>query len=661
MEKIQIQQLGIDGNSVKREINRNIKNPFDAFNEYIWNSIDAGAKNIQIKIKADSKYIKELSIIDDGCGIDYDELNASLFGKFNTSQKAAQRNKNLSLPHGEKGFGRFAFIKFANDVSWETVYKDGSNKFQYSIKINKTSLDNYKLSVLEKTTRTVGTETIFNFESMKECEALTSNNKEDILDKLKESIALEFCWVIELLDINVKINNQPLDYELYKEPTVKDKFEINHEKFKIKFIKWKQQLKNQSSRYYLINSKGKEVFVETTTLNNKGDDFYHSIYVKSIYFDSFHVLKNRGENTFSELIKLIDTYLKRKRKPYIDQFANNKFQRFEKEKILPKFSKFEEQVKKPIFEKAVKEVISFAPSLVSSKTNNSQVKILLELINRLLDDDKSRDILYDILSVLLDNENKEYLEELKRLLDNYGLKNILGTIQLIERRKETIERLMKMIYDENKYYLESDLQKEIEESFWIFGEEYNLMIGAEEDDFNKLRKIYCENVLKLKPQEYENDKLSKRQVDLFICAQTEEGRCNKHLIVEIKKPSLNLTKDHYRQIEDYKDEINKIPEFNTEGRHCWNFILLYKDISKVHLKHFEEKIADKFTGKTVDSSKNTQIFVIKWADLLEEIRYRLKFVLEKLDAKKKNLIPKTKVTSQLHNFVEKTKKTSPHY
>ena len=102
--------------------------------------------------------------------------------------------------------------------------------------------------------------------------------------------------------------------------------------------------------------------------------------------------------------------MKRKRKPYIDQFANNKFQRFEKEKILPKFSKFEEQVKKPIFEKAVKEVISFAPSLVSSKTNNSQVKILLELINRLLDDDKSRDILYDILSVLLDNENKECLE-----------------------------------------------------------------------------------------------------------------------------------------------------------------------------------------------------------------------------------------------------------
>jgi len=57
-ENIKIQKLGIDGESVKREVFRNIKNPFDAFNEFIWNSVDAGAKNIIIKVKRGEAIIR---------------------------------------------------------------------------------------------------------------------------------------------------------------------------------------------------------------------------------------------------------------------------------------------------------------------------------------------------------------------------------------------------------------------------------------------------------------------------------------------------------------------------------------------------------------------------------------------------------------------------
>lgn len=635
----EVQQLGIDGNSVKREVNRNIKNSFDAFNEYIWNAIDAGAKNILINIKKDSKYIKELSIKDDGSGIDYKQLNKRLFGKFNVSPKSDEKETQHSLPHGEKGFGRFSFIKFANDVTWNTVYEDDdNNKYKYSIKINKNSLDNYSPTNPVKTNEPTGTETIFNFESMTECGALVSNNTKDILDKLKDNIVLEFCWILELFDINIKLNNQKLTYEDYKEPTVIDKdITIKNEKFDIKFIKWKQQLKNQSSRYYLLDSQNNEVFVKTTTLNNKGDDFYHSLYIKSSYFDDFHILKTKSEEAYVALVDYIDKYLKEKRKPYIKKFADNKFERFKKEKILPKFSKFEEQVKKPLYEKAVKDVISFAPALVSTKTNTSQVRVLLQLINKLLDDDKSRDTLYDILSVLLDDENEEYLDELRRLLDNYGLKNILGTIQLVERRKNTLKRLKKMVYDDSQYYLESDLQQEIEDAFWIFGEEYNLMIGSEEDDFNKLRDVYCQKVLKIKPEEYDKTKASKKQVDLFICAESG-GRIKKHLVIEIKKPKHYLKTENYRQLEDYRAEIDKMPIFNSKSRHSWDYILMYTDLSNEHKLFFERKIRDAFTGDTVDSTKGNRIFVRKWSDLLEEASFRMEYIYNELEKKKKKMV-----------------------
>ena len=67
----------------------------------------------------------------------------------------------------------------------------------------------------------------------------------------------------------------------------------------------------------------------------------------------------------------------------------------------------------------MREVIEFAPSLVSSKfANDDQRKVLLQLINKLLDDENSRNDLYEILEVLVDDENKYLLEELNEKLKN---------------------------------------------------------------------------------------------------------------------------------------------------------------------------------------------------------------------------------------------------
>ena len=36
---------------IRRQIEENIKSPFDAFNEFIWNALDAKARNIFINMK----------------------------------------------------------------------------------------------------------------------------------------------------------------------------------------------------------------------------------------------------------------------------------------------------------------------------------------------------------------------------------------------------------------------------------------------------------------------------------------------------------------------------------------------------------------------------------------------------------------------------------
>ena len=38
-----------------------------------------------------------------------------------------------------------------------------------------------------------------------------------------------------------------------------------------------------------------EVYKENTTLNNKGDDFFHSVYISSTLFDNFSFSKSNGQ------------------------------------------------------------------------------------------------------------------------------------------------------------------------------------------------------------------------------------------------------------------------------------------------------------------------------------------------------------------------------
>jgi hypothetical protein len=625
--------------SIKRQIEENIKNSYDAFNEFLWNAIDANAKNIKIIVKPGTDYLKELSIMDDGEGINFEKLSDSLFGKFNTSQKTGLKEKNHSLPRGEKGFGRFSFIKFSSKADWETTYYDKKSKknFSYKISIEDHQLDNFNPSNKEESKSKTGTKVNFVL-PMGKNKNLVSVKKKDLLHDFYENICLEFSWIIELLNLNITINNKKLDYSQYMDKPEIHKHKIDDIEFEFKFIKWKQSLKNQSSRYYFLNSKGEEVFVTTTKLNDKSDEFYHSLYVSSEYFNDFNLLKTQYEKTYRGLKEYIVNYLKKKRKPYLKKFSARKYKEFEDKNLIPKFNEFENQVKKPIYEEVVREVIEFAPGLVSN-TNDSQRKVLLELINKLLDDEQSRKILYNILEVLLDEDNREQLAELDDKLRKYGLKNILGTIRVIEDRLDTLKKLRSMVYEQKHYFLESDLQKVIEQHFWIFGEEYNLMLCKEEDDFTKLRNYYYERVLKLKKEDYEQYSVSKKQVDLFITGIASEGRKNKNLVVEIKRPDIPLIKKHYTQIDDYKDIILDIPELNTKDRNHWDFILLYRDISKEYKTSFENEIKDKFTGLAKEKDGIFRIFIVKWADLLDEVEFRLKFVKNNLETKKKAFIP----------------------
>ena len=104
-------------------IQKNLKNikPLDAICEYIWNGFDAFATQVEIELNQNEMgLINMITISDNGCGINYDELKYK-FQPFNDSKKANLSQKtNHTLPHGRKGIGRLTF--FAHEI--ETILEN---------------------------------------------------------------------------------------------------------------------------------------------------------------------------------------------------------------------------------------------------------------------------------------------------------------------------------------------------------------------------------------------------------------------------------------------------------------------------------------------------------------------------------------------------------
>lgn len=82
---------------------KNIK-PLDAICEYIWNGFDAFATQVEVELNRNKMgLINMITIRDNGCGINYDELKYK-FQPFNDSKKQMRLRKQIiRYLMGEKG------------------------------------------------------------------------------------------------------------------------------------------------------------------------------------------------------------------------------------------------------------------------------------------------------------------------------------------------------------------------------------------------------------------------------------------------------------------------------------------------------------------------------------------------------------------------------
>ena len=222
-----------------------------AFAEYIWNGFDASATTIKINYKANNfGFLESLEIVDNGYGIDFEKLSEK-FNPFYDSEKKIELSnpKHTSAMHGKNGVGRLTFFTFANTAEWITTFKKGEVLLSGQIKINGDALNQYTDTLLTKAiSKKTGTTVRFtNF----------SISEDDLNNNIFPFLINEFCWFLELhkeKNIEILVNDQPLDYST--NVVIEIPFELieNETKFKIRYIQWHDMLHKEFSKIYFITS-----------------------------------------------------------------------------------------------------------------------------------------------------------------------------------------------------------------------------------------------------------------------------------------------------------------------------------------------------------------------------------------------------------------------
>ena len=281
--------------------------------------------------------------------------------------------------------------------------------------------------------------------------------------------------------------------------------------------------------------------------------------------------------------------------------------------------------------------------------NDKQEKSLLGFLNLLLSSEERESVLQIVeqVVILTPDQRKNFAGILKRT----KLQFIVEAIGIVEKRIAVVSELKKIVYDYTAFANERDhLQKLIEQHFWLFGEQYNLLTADKNlrtslQEFERITE--CEGTL--------NDKMSiteqetRQRIDVFLYSQRiQENSNSEMLIIELKAPGIKLSVDVFNQLVRYANTIRKEARFASSNR-VWRFIAICSEVEddvKVKYKNFIQY------GKNglADIIENFELYALSWDDVFQSFEARNTFLLEKLK------LDYTQVSTEL-GFDEESSKT----
>lgn len=629
-------------------------NPEQAILEIVTNAIDAWAKNIHINFKQDEiSGIDTMVFKDDGEWIEYDNIK-SIFWNYSSSTKPLRKKKTPSQYCWKKGIWRYTFSKIWGNAVWETTFTKWDNNYSYKITMDHSILRDY---IYDE--ETYPSETESDTGTILTINNIDSNTISDTFIKQTAipRILKQEGWRMILLWVRIFVNENEINI---KEGIKKEESKTIKKwgrDFSIRIVEWKQPISWEDSQSYFINSQGIEKHKGHTWFNRWSDGFYHSVFVKSDFFDDFlfwiwEVIQENEWKIFKDLKREINQLLRDFRRSFLRSQAEAFTEKLVQNWIIINWSGSPIQEYSSQFMKdTIQELYMCEPKLVKGLSMDQQ-KIFFRMLGTIAEkwwEGKLLEIIEHVLDL-----TEEGRERFAGILQNISLNNIIKTISLIEDRLKTLAVLEKYVYNSELWANEKDdLQRLISQHYWIFWEGYELYAN-EEDDIKevviKIRNEVLRDNVKRKDLKFEWEN---KELDIFMCktlrSKTTEWITNvNNVIVELKHPNLDLGDKEKSQVENYMQILKNQPSLNWEF-FSWKYILVGKEINENSLipsalnsmKHLWER---KY-GLILKPNDHISIYVRKWCDIIAECRSKMQYLQESLNLRYDRIKAQSQVSS----------------
>jgi len=658
------QKVNINNRSVE---SAGITNDYrQAISEYIWNAFDAKATRIEINYSANEiGYVEALVIKDNGTGINFQDLDKT-FGAFLDSQKKNSYQRS-SFIHGKKGKGRYSFMAFAEIATWSTVYKqeDKFLEFDISISINDKDYFTYENQKISKSYKT-GTKVAFNNINLTEAQLYSVD--------LYHHLSKTFGWFLFLnrsRDYEIVINEVTLDYNYLivdsgvEETIITDSSTNECFDFEISYVRWNEKI---GERYYiyLLDEEQVENSKIPTSLNNKDNDFHHSVYVVSKYFNNFTYESemtstifghNQTHSVFKQLQKKIKLFLEEKERLFLRiQGSEKLIDRFEKNGIIPRFqSNHYDQLRRIDLVNTIKEIYCVQPKIFKNLAIE-QGKTMVGFLNLLLDTDERENIISILESIV--KLKPEERQNLTNILKITNLSHVTNLLKMIEERYRTYYALREMVFNKNLKANERDhLQKLIEDAYWVFGEKYHLVTSAEPKFEEALRRFNYHLTGKNEKKKMDHEDKNK-EMDIFACRQNILTNKIENIVVELKHPNVKLGEEELSQVKKYMRVILSEDDFNAKNM-SWEFYLIGNEFNSsgyieseinTNKPHGERSLV----FKKIDEPEY-RIYVKTWSEIFAEFELRHDYLNKKLALKRDKLFTEAQNSKEILEEVTKSK------
>lgn len=622
---------------------------FHAFCELINNSIQAKSKNIWINIDYtpdEEMYplpIKNITIKDDGIGVHISEIERKLF------------NIGTTIKEGGKGIGRFASFQIGQNIDIETIAYSNEgknfsrvqiplsfNSFGKNINVSEVEIKTTEEILLGKNHNTYYQVRISNLYdgSISEIETKKKISDKFFKDNIEDAIFERYPLKIFNKEIIFHINNKKLD---------PNDFVVGKPQKKIIPFTDSKGKEHKVLFDFMQIKKYEKIKVFLTTLNAglntiaSGFDYDANWLSPKIGGWFIYVHSNTLSQDIYRNIDLDDLDPEWRR---FREFIKENLNLFFKEKNV-EFDNFSDKLKKDEFYPYKEKVSSKSKEILFDKLaylvedryrilneGNKLREIVYPLIDRTISNGELNKILSSILKL-----NNKAITKFSELLKKTDLENIIEFSDKVARKVEDLEFVEKLVYSEISKNIKErkQLHKVLEKMLWIFGEEYeqsNRLLSDKNLENNLLQ--LRDDIMLYKPSAKDDnisevDKSVKSITDLFLYSEKIiDPKHREVLVVELKAPKVRISPKELEQAMKYAEQIESSSFTPKNG--TFKILLVSSDIN--------DKASYRIKGEENNpylyfrsNSNQIEVWVMKWADIIENLKRKLNYMSAQLKIK----------------------------